>query len=70
MGLIRAKKKLFDTNYDPQSVVKCFLVVDFESCIIGIRSVDSSFSAIKTIEATELIKVQNSPSSGGVDSGE
>lgn len=57
MGLIRAKKELFDTNYDPESVVKCFLVIDSECFVIGIRSVDATFSAVKTFEASDLIRL-------------
>ena len=41
MGLIKARKELFDNNYDPETVVKCFLLINFDESLIGIRSVDS-----------------------------
>ena len=60
MGLICAKKELFDNNYDPDTIVKCFLVVDFDLSLIGIRSVDSGFSAMITFDANDLIRVSAS----------
>ena len=40
-GLICAKKELFNNNYDPEKVVKCFLLIDFQRSLIGIRSIDT-----------------------------
>ena len=58
-GLICAKKELFNNNYDPEKVVKCFLLIDFQRSLIGIRSIDTQFSALVTIKAEDLIRVQN-----------
>ena len=58
VGLICAKKELFNSNYEPDKVVKCFLLIDFQRKMIGIRSVDTQFSAIICIEASDLIRVQ------------
>ena len=58
MGLIRARKELFDNNYDPDTIVKCFLLIDFDQNLIGIRSVDSAFSAIIRISGTDIVRLQ------------
>lgn len=57
MGLIRARKELFDNNYDPDTIVSCFLVIDFDSSLIGIRSVDKGFSAMVRLKMAELVNV-------------
>lgn len=57
MGLIRARKELFDNNYDPGTIVSCFLVIDFDSSLIGIRSVDTGFSAMICLKTTDLIEI-------------
>ena len=59
MGLIRARKELFDNNYDPETIVRCFLLIDFNSSLIGIRSADSSFSAMVSFKTDDLIKIQD-----------
>jgi len=59
MGIIRARKETFDNNYDPDTIIKCFLLIDFESNLIGIRSVDAGFSALVGIKATELVRIQD-----------
>ena len=59
MGLIQARKELFDNNYDPNTVVNCFLVIDFDTSLIGIRSVESSFSAMVRLESQDLVRIQD-----------
>ena len=59
MGLIRARKELFDNNYDPDTIVSCFLVIDFDKSLIGIRSVDKGFSAMVRLRTDDLIKIQD-----------
>ena len=58
MGLIRARKELFDNNYDPDTIVSCFLVIDFDTNLIGIRSVEKSFSAMVRLRINDLVKIQ------------
>lgn len=67
MGLIRARKELFDNNYDPETIVKCFLLIDFDNNLVGIRSVDSSFSAMVKINGTDLVRLQDNFSYENVD---
>ena len=59
MGLIRARKELFDNNYDPDTIVSCFLVIDFDTSLIGIRSVDKSFSAMVRLRTNDLVRIQD-----------
>ena len=59
MGLIKARKELFDNNYDPETVVKCFLLINFDDNLIGIRSVDSQFSAMVKLKTTDLAQLQD-----------
>lgn len=57
MGLIRARKELFDDKYDPDTIVSCFLVIDFDTGLVGIRSVDKSFSAMVRLDSKDLIRI-------------
>ena len=57
MGLIRARKEVFDNNYDPDTIIKCFLLIDFESQLVGIRSVDASFSALVKIKTSDMVRI-------------
>ena len=59
MGLIRARKELFDNNYDPSTIVSCFLLIDFDAGLIGIRSVDKGFSAMVRLDANVVLRVQD-----------
>ena len=59
MGLIRARKELFDNNYDPDTIVSCFLVIDFDTSLIGIRSVDKGFSAMVRLRTNDLVRIQD-----------
>lgn len=59
MGLIRARKELFDNNYDPDTIVSCFLIIDFNKSLIGIRSVDKGFSAMVRFDMNELVRIQD-----------
>ena len=39
--------------------MNCFLVIDFDTSLIGIRSVDSSFSAMVRLESQDLVRIQD-----------
>ena len=39
--------------------MKCFLLIDFDHNLIGIRSVDSAFSAIVHIRGDDLVRVED-----------
>ena len=60
MGLVSARKELFDNNYDPDTIVSCFLVIDFDTNLIGVRSVAESFSAMVCLKINDLVEVQES----------
>ena len=39
--------------------MNCFLVIDFDTSLIGIHSVDSSFSAMVRLESQDLVRIQD-----------
>ena len=51
MGIIRARKEIFEDNYDPDTIVKCFIIIDQNGGMVGVRSIDSSFSAMLTLKS-------------------
>ena len=57
MGLIRARKELFDNNYDPDTIVSCFFVIDYDQKFIGIHSVNKSFSAVERFDLNEIVSI-------------